>query len=448
MTKENKQKFPGTNMKREIAGFALPLAGSGLFQQMYSLVNTAVLSRELSVTAVSVLGACGAFIAMQSYLANGLTTGFGIYLSRCYGKGDAELYRKCFSAAVYLNGILAVISVILAWNAAAVLSVVRVPPELLHDCKIYLSVLLLGTGFLGFKNLMVSVSQGSGEALFSGGIIIFGLLIQTGFLLLLISGLGLGISASPLSVLLHHLLLGILLTFYMKRKYRDLIRLESPFRISGQIWKEMLASGCAKSGMMVLVGIGNFFMQYAKNAFSPEILAGSSMADTLSNLFLVPSSALAQTAWVSVGQNMGRKKFKNIHLYNRRILAFHFGWTFLAILAGVLWGTEMLRLLAGADVGKSVISAGYIWLIICTPGFFGLGTAMICRNSLQAMGSYQHLIYLGIIEMSVTIFFAVLVVPKFGYQAYCISILTKWTILGIAAEYWYRKKMKKMMPKR
>lgn len=104
MTKENKQKFPGTNMKREIAGFALPLAGSGLFQQMYSLVNTAVLSRELSVTAVSVLGACGAFIAMQSYLANGLTTGFGIYLSRCYGKGDAELYRKCFSAAVYLNG--------------------------------------------------------------------------------------------------------------------------------------------------------------------------------------------------------------------------------------------------------------------------------------------------------------------------------------------------------
>ena len=182
-------------------------------------------------------------------------------------KGDAELYRKCFSAAVYLNGILAVISVILAWNAAAVLSVVRVPPELLHDCKIYLSVLLLGTGFLGFKNLMVSVSQGSGEALFSGGIIIFGLLIQTGFLLLLISGLGLGISASPLSVLLHHLLLGILLTFYMKRKYRDLIRLESPFRISGQIWKEMLASGCAKSGMMVLVGIGNFFMQYAKKCF-------------------------------------------------------------------------------------------------------------------------------------------------------------------------------------
>ena len=108
----------------------------------------------------------------------------------------------------------------------------------------------------------------------------------------------------------------------------------------------------------------------------------------------------------------------------------------------------MLRLLAGADAGKSVISAGYIWLIICTPGFFGLGTAMICRNSLQAMGSYQHLIYLGIIEMFVTIFFAVLVVPKFGYQAYCISILTKWTILGIAAEYWYRKKMKKMMPKR
>ena len=152
MTKENKQKFPGTNMKREIAGFALPSCG-------IRPVSADVQPCEYGCAQQGTIRDCSFCVGEHAELLllcraiwqTALRTGFGIYLSRCYGKGDAELYRKCFSAAVYLNGILAVISVILAWNAAAVLSVVRVPPELLHDCKIYLSALLLGNWFSGIQ---------------------------------------------------------------------------------------------------------------------------------------------------------------------------------------------------------------------------------------------------------------------------------------------------------
>ena len=134
------------------------------------------------------------------------------------------------------------------------------------------------------------------------------------------------------------------------------------------------------------------------------------MADTLSNLLLVPSSALAQTAWVSVGQNMGRKKFKNIHLYNRRDPGLSF-WLDVSGNSGRGFvGNGNAAASGRSGAGKSVISARvYLAYNMYPRDFFGLGTAMICRNSLQAMGSYQHLIYLGIIEMSVTIFFAVLV---------------------------------------
>ena len=69
---------------------------------------------------------------------------------------------------------------------------------------------------------------------------------------------------------------------------------------------------------------------------------------------------------------------------------------------------------------------------------------MICRNSLQAMGSYRKLLYLGIQEMAVTVLFAQEGVPRFGYPALCASIAVKWMLLGATAVFWYRQRLKSL----
>ncbi len=436
--------FDETNQNRTILRFAFPAAASGLFQQAYGLLHAAILSRALSLSAIAVLGACGAFIAMQSYIANGMTTGFGIYLSRRFGEGDEELYRESFTAAFSLNGALTLLSALLAMAAEPLMSLTHISPQLWADCRVYLQALLWGTGFLGFKNLTVSILQGTGNSKIPGIASAAGVIIQTILLLLFVKAFRLGIAGPPLSTLFCNLLLGAALLAYARKKHPGKIALCPLTHITPKIWKEMLANGFSKSGMMILVGVGGFVMQRAKNALAPSMLAGYSLADTLSNFYLVPLSALAQTASVAAGQNMGRKKYENIRRYNRKILLGHTAASGIILAISLLTGPAALRLLAGPGANTAVIQAGARWLLICIPAFFGLGAAMICRNSLQAMGSYDKLMYLGLLEMGVTIAFALLALPRFGYDALCASIAVKWTALGAAAGYWYWKKLQRL----
>ncbi len=448
--KENKrkeieeQRFCTKNAGREILRFALPVAGSGFFQQAYSLFHAAVVSRSLSITAIAVFGACGAFVSMQSFIANGMTTGFGFYLSRCYGSGDKEFYRKSFTAAAVCTAALFALSVILLAGIAPLMKMAGIPGELWDMCRSYLCILILGTGFLGFRNLMVCVLQGMGDSGFPGALTVAGVVSQTLLLLAVISVVP-GIYGPPLAVLINNALLGGILLFYMKKRYGGYAVFVNVKQIPAGIYREILASGCSKSGMMILVGVGGFFMQRAQNALPSAILAGSSLSDSLSNFFLVPLSALAQTAGMAAGQNMGRKEYRAIRFYNRRLFALHVICTVFVWSASVTAGAFLIRFLAGGTAQMEVIAAGKLWLMICMPGFFGLGAAMIFRNSLQSMGCYDKLIYLGILEMSVTIVFALFFVPRFGYPAYCASILAKWTALGVFAGYWYLKKVRKMV---
>lgn len=443
MTKREKIRFGTGGGRREIVRFALPAAGFGLFQQAYGLVYTAIVSRTLSLTAIAVLGACAAFAAMQSYVANGMTTGFGIYLSRSYGQGDSTFYRNGFTAALALNGVLGAAAVLLAAGIRPLMVLAGIPEGLWADCRSYLVALLIGTGFLGFYNLMFYVLQGAGNSTVPGLAAAAGVVTQT-LLLTAFIRLGPGICAPPCAVLANNALWGGVMFAYFRRHDRKRAKLLHLRQIPGSIWRELFANGFAKAGMMVLVGIGGFFMQRAQNTLEPDVLAGISLADTLSNFFLVPLSALAQTASAAAGQNMGRREYANIRAYNRRLFRYHVVCSGGIVLACMLSGRRILCLMADTGGDSAVIRAGEQWLVICIPAFFGLGAAMICRNCLQAMGSYRKLIWLGVLEMGITVGFALFGVPRFGYPALCVSIAVKWMALGAAAGYWYRQRLRSL----
>lgn len=97
--------------KKELTLFLLPIICSGIFQQIYSLVNTAVVSRHLSYEAVAVIGVCSSYYSMQDFIFVGMTTGFGFYIYRCIGTKDPEKIRNSFWGAFFLNGLMAVVGI-------------------------------------------------------------------------------------------------------------------------------------------------------------------------------------------------------------------------------------------------------------------------------------------------------------------------------------------------
>lgn len=160
--------FTGEQKKAELYFFLIPILCSGAFQQLYSLINTAVISRYLSYESVAVIGACAPYASLQDFLFAGMTTGFSFYIYRCIGTGEEETFRKGFWGSVYLTGGLAVLGVILAFFSPAFILLANIPPNLRSEAKLYFFFLMAGSGALGLKNLLLCTVQGLGDTKFPG----------------------------------------------------------------------------------------------------------------------------------------------------------------------------------------------------------------------------------------------------------------------------------------
>ncbi len=433
--------FTGEPKKAELHFFVMPILFSEVFQQLYSLINTAVTSRYLSYESVAVIGACAPYVSLQDFLFAGMTTGFGFYIYRCIGTGEEETFRRGFWGSVYLIGGLAVLGVILALFSPAFMVLANIPPKLWPETKLYFFFLMAGSGVLGLKNLLLCTVQGLGDTKFSGLLSMAGVLTHTALTVFLIAGLKLSVSAAALAILLNNLLLSLCLIIYLILHCKHQCGKMAPGEIPAGVWKELSRSGAAKTGMMMVTWLGGLMMQRSVNSFSREIIAAKAYANTFNSFFISVFSAYATAAGIITGQNAGKQNFANIRSYNQRLLFMSLCWSAVFWIVNLCAPGTLLGLLVGDSMPPEIMQAGTWYLRSCSIGYPGLCVLLICRSSLQSMGQYKILPWLGIQEMLINTILAFLAL-YFGYRCVCLANVMKWHLPGLTAYVCYQKYLK------
>ena len=74
--------------------FALPLMAGNIFQQMYTVVDTAVVGKVLGVDALAALGTVDWLNWLTLGTIQGFTQGFSILLAQRFGAGDYGRLRQ------------------------------------------------------------------------------------------------------------------------------------------------------------------------------------------------------------------------------------------------------------------------------------------------------------------------------------------------------------------
>ena len=85
-----------------IFAVALPLMLGNVFQQLYTVVDTAVVGNVLGVTALAALGASDWFNWMCMSIVQGLAQGFSIPIAQAFGADDGPALRKNVASAILL----------------------------------------------------------------------------------------------------------------------------------------------------------------------------------------------------------------------------------------------------------------------------------------------------------------------------------------------------------
>ena len=88
---------------KQILLFALPIMGSNLFQQLYNTVDSLVVGRFVSHTALAAVGSAGSVSYLLIGFFMGMGTGAGVVVSQYYGAKDYEKLEKSVHTAVAMS---------------------------------------------------------------------------------------------------------------------------------------------------------------------------------------------------------------------------------------------------------------------------------------------------------------------------------------------------------
>lgn len=94
MTKNNSKDLTVGSPTGLILGFSLPLLLGMLFQQVYSLMDTIIVGRFLSVSALAAVGSTGSICFLIIGFCQGVCAGFSLPIAQRFGAKDEKGLKK------------------------------------------------------------------------------------------------------------------------------------------------------------------------------------------------------------------------------------------------------------------------------------------------------------------------------------------------------------------
>lgn len=115
MARTNVREMTDGSPMKLVLGFAAPLLFGFLFQQLYAIVDTAIVGRYLGADMLAAVGGTGSVNFLINGFTMGCCSGFAIPIAQTFGARDHTSMRRYVANAVY---VCAVISILMGVSTA------------------------------------------------------------------------------------------------------------------------------------------------------------------------------------------------------------------------------------------------------------------------------------------------------------------------------------------
>ena len=145
--------------------FALPMVAGNLFQQLYNMVDTAVVGQFVGQDAVAAVGSSYPIVFLSVAVASGLSMGCNVVVSQLFGAGRIHEMKTTISTALISLGVLGLVIMALGTLLAGpLLELLGTDPDIMEDSKIYLQIYFGGALFLFLYNTLNGIYNAQGDS--------------------------------------------------------------------------------------------------------------------------------------------------------------------------------------------------------------------------------------------------------------------------------------------
>ena len=149
---------------KHILSFTFPLILTNMGQQLYMIVDGAIVGRGVGVKALAAVGATDWCYWLILWSVGGLAQGFSTFVSRAFGERNYQEMNKTIAAATELCFFICMFLTIAGILAAKpVLMMLNTPADILPGAAAYLMTMVSGTLIVMGYNLTSAILRGLGD---------------------------------------------------------------------------------------------------------------------------------------------------------------------------------------------------------------------------------------------------------------------------------------------
>jgi len=412
---------------RLIFDFVIPVWLGMLLQQVYSLVDTAIVGRTLGVLALGGVGATGSLNFMVIGFCNGLCSGLAIPRAQAFGAGDErQLRRYLTNAAILAAGMAAFMLAVILPCTRGILILLNTTAEQFDYAYSYIFVIFCGIPATILYNLTAGILRALGDSKTPVRFLALSSLLNIVLDLVFILVFRMGVTGAALATVLSQLISGVACLFHMGRHFPILRTEREEWQPRKRELLTLFGQGVPMGLQFSITAIGSVMLTAAVNSLGPLYVSATASSGKINHLFMCFYTAIGTTSSNFAGQNLGAKKFDRIHQGVRCCILLASCYAVLHVLA-VGFGSKyfLLLFLKAADAAQV---AQPVWLhgfAFALGGFF-LQFIETFRLAIQGMSFTKLALIAGMIEMLARAVCAFWGVPAFGYTAACLAAPLAW----------------------
>lgn len=411
-----------------IIGFAMSLFWGMLFQQLYNIIDTAIVSWFLGKEAYTGVGTTGAVNFLIMGFCMGVCNGFAIPVAQRFGAKDFKSMRKFVSHAIILCSVFAVVmTFFVSVFARQILVAMRTPADVIDYAYGYIIVIFLGIPVTYMYNLLSGVIRALGDSKHPVQFLIIASIINIFLDLLFIVPFHMGITGAALATVLSQGISGIMCLVFIIRKMDILHLKKEDWELDHSHFMILLNMGVPMGLQYSITAIGSVILQMAINGLGTDAAAAVTTAAKVGMFFCIPFDALGSTMATYGGQNVGAKKLEHLQQGLVAAVKLGCGYALLAFLVLYFFGRSFaLIFLDASDV--ACLDNAHLYLIINSAFYIPLALVNIVRFLIQGMGFSMFAVLAGVMEMIGRTLVAVVLVPIFGFPAICFASPIAWIL--------------------
>ncbi len=440
-----KKSFDGTrdmttgNPYTMMAGFALPILLSQIFQQLYNTADAFIVGKCLGTNALAAVTSSGTLIFLLTSFFMGTAMGAGVVISRYFGAGkEDEVSRAIHTMMAFgiVSGIL--LTVVGVAFTPTFLVWMQTDPEVMPDAVAYFRYYFLGSLALVMYNICRSIINALGDSRRPLYYLIFSSLLNIALDLLFLYVFRWGVWSAAAATVLSQMASVVLCMIYLLRK-GNLFTVEwRKIRFHRDMLTEIVRYGLPSGVQNSVIAFANVIVQSQINSFGKLAMAAYGTHAKIEGFAFLPITSFNMASTTFISQNLGAKQYDRAKKGSRFSI---FATVILAEAIGVCCFVFAPVLIGIFDQTPGVIAFGVrqartVALFYCLLAF-SHSVAAVCRGAGKAFVPMCVMLSVWCVIRIIYIILVMKLTGEIGYIYWAYPIT--WAISSVIYLIYYLK---------